>query len=173
MNKESPKRLWPRRLLGTFLLLAILGLGMSFLFMSRWSEVADALPPEAELAFTAALVEAGGDSPFIEITADGSVVVHRDQGDADTRGFASLSMLAWSASEQKIIRVDYPHWFVRLKLSSSLNLGTMISAVRKDWGHLDLSVSYDDLTRLGPTLILDHQQKSGSRILLWTTPRHP
>jgi hypothetical protein len=46
----------------------------------------------------------------------------------------------------------------------------MISAARGDVEHLDLSVKFRDLERLGPALVLDHTAGNGSRILLWTTP---
>jgi hypothetical protein len=57
---------------------------------------------------------------------------------------------------------------VRLKTASSFNLGTMIAAARQDWGHLDLSITYNDLRRRGPALVLDHRLENGARIVLWT-----
>jgi len=88
-------------------------------------------------------------------------------GDVDD----ALTLLGWSSSEEKLLRVDYPRWFVRLKTAASFNLGTMISVARGDWGHLDLSVTFDDLRRRGPGLLLDHRIENGSRILLWTSTK--
>ncbi len=81
-------------------------------------------------------------------------------------------MLAWTPAEEKILRWTYPRWFVRLKTSSSVNLGTMIAALKKDWDHLDLSVSYADLQRRGPALLLDHRLANGARIMLWTSAKN-
>jgi hypothetical protein len=46
--------------LGVFV---VAGVAMSFVFFGLWTELADALPPEAEQAFTAALAKAGGGPP--------------------------------------------------------------------------------------------------------------
>lgn len=159
---------WLRPLLIGLAAFALAAAFMSYVFFFEWTEVRDALPPEAQRAFAAALVESGGGTPYIEVTAGGPVV-HRDQEGNEPRGFATLKLLAWSATERKIVRVEYPRWFVWLKTSSAFNLGTIISTVRRDWGHLDLSVTYRDLTLRGPGLLLDERMASGSRIMLWTT----
>lgn len=169
MSRKSNSRPWLPPLLGCLTLFVAAAAAMSYLFLVRWSDMSDALPPEAQLAFEAAIVEAGGGAPYIEIAADGRVVVHHEQEAGELGDFDTLSLLAWSSSEEKILRLDYPRWFVRLKTSSSINLGTMISLVREDWTQLDLSVSFDDLRRRGPALLLDHSLANGSRILLWTS----
>jgi len=97
------------------------------------------------------------------------VVVHRDQEGDELASFDTLTLLVWTPADGRILRFDYPRWFVRLKTSRSLNQGTFIAMVRKDWGHLDLSVSYNDLRRRGPALLLDHTLENSSRILLWTS----
>jgi hypothetical protein len=143
--------------------------GTSFLFLASWTKVNDASLVEADRVFSAAIAEAGGGPPFIEIADDGTVVIHREQESEKMRGFDTLTLLYWTPANGEIRRVDYPHWFVRLKTSSAVNLGTMIAAARKDWGHLDLSVSYDDLMRRGPALLLDHELENRSRIMIWTS----
>ncbi|MEN8008681.1 MAG: hypothetical protein ABFS42_16855 [Candidatus Krumholzibacteriota bacterium] len=171
MKTDGPHRPWLRPLLGVLIVFAILAAFMSYMFFVRWTDVTDALPTEADRIFAAAIIDAGEGPPYIEIAADGTVVVHREQEGNGTGGFDTLTLLAWTATEKKLLRLDYPGWFVRLKTSSSLNLGTMIAAVRKDWGHLDLSVSYADLARRGPALLLDHRLENGSRIMLWTSAK--
>lgn len=163
----STRKPWVRHLIIGFVVFALAGATAGFTFMSRWTDIRDALPPEAEAAFTAALVESGGGTPYIEIRSAGTAV-NRDQEGQEARGFSKLVVLGWSAAEQKIVRVEYPRWFVRLKISTAMNLGTMISAARGDLGQLDLSVNYHDLARRGPGLILDHRMGNGSRIMLWT-----
>lgn len=164
----TARRPWLRPLVIGFVVFALAGATIGFTLMSRWSDVKDALPPEAQAAFDAALVESGGGPPYIEITATGTVV-HRDLEGRGPEGFDTLVVLGWSATRQKIVRVEYPRWFVQMKISWGPNLGTMIAAARGDWGQIDLSVQYADLVRLGPGLILDHSMESGSRVMLWTT----
>ncbi len=67
---------------------------MSFLFFVQWTDVVDALPSEADRIFSAAIIEAGNESPYIEISDNGTVVVHRDQEGSEFRGFDKLSLLA-------------------------------------------------------------------------------
>ncbi len=168
-SSTSGRSRWTPWLLG-FLVFALAAAGMSYVFFSRWTEVTDALPPEAERLFRSAVVEAGGGTPYIEFSADGTALIHHEQEGTGPVDFHTLTLLAWLPEEEKVLRIDYPRWFVWLKTFSSLNLGTMISVVRRDWKHLDLSVSYEDLRRRGPGLLLDHRMANGTRILLWTTP---
>lgn len=168
MNKEPSRRPWFRPLIGGLVIFGIAAAVMSYLFLVSWTEVTDAEFSEAERIFSAAIIEAGGGTPYIEIAGDGTILVHREQEGDELRDFDTLTLLAWNPVGEKILRLDYPRWFVRLKTSSSVNLGTMIAAMRKDWGHLDLNVSFDDLRRRGPALLLDHKLESGARIVLWT-----
>lgn len=168
MEKPPPQRPWLRPLLWVLGIFAVAAAAMSYMFFGLWTDLADALPSEAEQAFTVAIADAGGGPPYIEIRADGSIVVHRELKRPEPQDFKTLTVLAWMPAEQKLLRLDYPHWFVRLKTASSINLGTMIAAARQDWGHLDLNITYDDLRRRGPALVLDHRLQNGARIVLWT-----
>ena len=143
----------------------------SYLLLAQWSDIKQTAPADVDGVFDAAVAEAGGGTPYIEIAAGGVVVVHREQEMKSPGVFETLTLLAWSPGDGRLLRVDYPRWFVQLKTSSSVDLGTMIAVVRKDWKHLNLHISYADLVKLGPALILDHQSESGARILLWTAGR--
>ena len=169
MTSPRHRRPWLPPLLGCLAVFGVAAAVMSYLFLVEWVDVDDALPPEARLAFDAAILESGGGVPYIEIAGDGTVTVRREQEGLEFDDFDTLTLLVWSSSEEKLLRVDYPRWFVRIKTMSSFNLGTMISVARGDWGHLDLSVTFDDLRRRGPGLLLDHRNENGSRILLWTS----
>ncbi len=163
------RRTWLPPLLGCLALVAVCGGVMSYLFFVVWSDSSTVPTSAAASAFAAAVAAAGGGPPYIEIAADGSVLIHRDQEGDEPADFDTLTLLVWSPSREKILRIDYPRWFVRLKTSTSLNLGTLIAAARQDWGHLDFSVSYDDLRRRGPALLLDHRLETGARIVIWTS----
>lgn len=169
MKETKPNRPWRRILIGTLAAFVILGGVMSSLFLGRWTRWIEVVPAEIEQVFASALLEAGQGPAYIEIADNQEVVIHREQEAASPKGFKSLILLAWSPGDEKVLRVEYPRWFVRLKTFSFVNLGTMIAAVRQDWDHLDLSISYNDLKKRGPGLLLDHQAKNGARILLWTT----
>jgi|GEM_PF-2158238 len=169
MDPSPKRRPWVKTLMVGLAIFVLAAVTMSYLFLVEWSEVIPARSPEAELAFAEAILAAGGGPPYIVIAADGTTVVHRDQETGTAPTFGALTLLAWSPGKEKLIRLDYPHWFVRLKTSSSLNLGTMIAFLSQDWENLDLSVTYQDLKRRGPALLLDHQLQNGARIMLWTS----
>ena len=167
MDQATARRSWLRPLLITLGSLAAIGTISASFFFAQWTDVSNALPPEAKLAFEQALVEAGGDAPYIEIIPNGETVIHRDLEPTAPTAFNELVLLAWSATDEKIVRLEIPRWFVRMKLSTSLNLATMVSLWLKDWDQMGLSVSFADLERRGPGLLLDHQRNDGGRILLW------
>lgn len=169
MPEVSAHRPWLRPLLVGVAIFAIAGASMAFVFFVHWTDVSEAQQTEAEQALNAAASQAGGGTPYIEFAEDRTIIIHREQEGSALNSFKNLTVLSWSPDDNKIIRLEYPSWFVRMKTASSLNFGTMIAAVRKDWAHLDLSVSYDDLRRRGPALLLDHQLDSGARIVIWTS----
>jgi hypothetical protein len=76
--------------------------------------------------------------------------------------------VAWDPGHERLLRIDFPFWFVRLKMSRALNLGTFTSVLAQDWQTLDLKVAEDDLQRRGPGLILDIASADGALLLLWT-----
>lgn len=144
------------------------GLGLFGIMLSTWSEVETATGVDAEQAFNEALVEAGKSEPYLEISAEGTVQVHRElEGDAPV-SLESLVVLAWEPDGERLVRIEFPYWFVRMKMTDSLNLGTLISVLAKDWRNLDLSVGEEELELRGPGLLLDHTRQDGARILLFT-----
>jgi len=161
-----------RRWIGYTLLVlatvAIAGIGISTFLLSRWSRLDLATAQEAERAFASARAQAGEGSAYVEIAPDGEVVVHRELEHADAAKLSTLYMLAWDPTHTRLLRVTFPFWFVRLKMSDTLNLGTLTTALAGDWAHLDLRVSEQDLARRGPGIVLDHRLDDGKRILLWT-----
>lgn len=147
---------------------ALVMMGLSFWTLSRWSELETVPPGDAEQAFTEAIAEAGGGPAYVEISADGGVVAHRELEGPEPVSLNLLNVLAWNPEKTKLLRVGFPFWFVRLKMSDTLNLGTFVSVLARDWENLDLRVSERDLERLGPGVVLDHRLPDGRRILLWT-----
>jgi hypothetical protein len=147
---------------------AVAGIGVFALLLSSWSDLAAATPAEADAAFAAARVATGGGPAYLEVAADGSVGVRRElERDAPVR-LRTLHVMAWDPARGQLLHIGFPFWFVRAKLTDTVNLGTLTTAAAGDWSHLDLQVSESDLQRRGPGLILDQRGGGGSRILLWT-----
>ncbi len=136
--------------------------------LSNWSEVGTATGTDAERAFGEALAEAGNSAPYLEISAEGTVQIHRELEGDTPLSLETLVVLAWEPEGERLVRVDLPYWFVRMKMTDSLNLGTLLSVLAKDWRNLDLRVAERDLELRGPGLLLDHTSLDGARILLFT-----
>ncbi len=165
--EKARKRNW-------LIILALIGifaatmLGLSALLFSRWSELRSVTPRDADSAFAGAMTEMENRSPYLEISEAGTVHVHRELERAAPADLRTLHVLAWEPRTARLLRLDFPFWFVRLKMNQTLNLGTLASVLTRDWGNLDLQVTEDDLARRGPGLVLAHTLSNGARILLWT-----
>jgi hypothetical protein len=96
------------------------------------------------------------------------VQVHRELESPSPVPLRTLHLVAWDPGHERLLRIDFPFWFVRLKMSRVLNLGTFTSALAHDWQSLDLKVAEEDLERRGPGLILDITSPDGALLLLWT-----
>jgi hypothetical protein len=149
-------------------IIAVLGIGLSAVMFSRWSEVRTLSAEEADREFTAEIVRAGGGRAYLELEADGTVRANRDMEGSKPRSLAALHLLAWDPERRTLLRIAFPMWFVQVKMSRALNLGTITSALARDWRNLDLTVSVEELERSGPGIVLDHRREDGAHILLWT-----
>ena len=169
----TQRKRWALRALLLLGVLGILGGGGFAVLFSTWSELEEASPAQAADAFAEALGRAGGGAAYLEISAAGEVSVRRELEGETPAELAKLHLLAWQPARQRLVRIAFPYWFVRVKLTRSLNLGTLTTALARDWDNLDLRVTEEDLARRGHGLVLDHERLDGSRILLWNEAAEP
>jgi len=149
------------------LVLAAAGVVTFSLLLASWSAVESVSAERAQQAFARALAELDDDAPYVTLTEDG-VAVDRSLEGTERSELANLVALVWEPDRGRLVRVAFPYWFVRVKTTDSLNLGTLIAAASRDWRRLKLSVSVADLERRGPGLVLDHTRANGARVLLWS-----
>jgi hypothetical protein len=143
-------------------------IGMSAYFMSQWTALESMGPGQAAAEFDRVRAAAGGGGPYVEVTAGGEVVVHREMEGTDRVSLTALHLMAWDSESGHLVRINFPYWFVRLKMSKHLNLGTMTSTLAGDWSQIDLRISERELELRGPGLVLDEATPGGARLLLWT-----
>ena len=146
---ESPKRrrLWPW-LLG-FGVLAVLGAATSLIMFSSWSEVRQADALEAQGAFEQALAGPAIGPAYLTLDEQGAVHVDRSL-EGEAQELSALVLLTWDLDDERLLQMTIPFWFVRVKSSDQINLGTVTTFLAKDWAHLKLSVTEDDLEQRGP-----------------------
>ncbi|MFQ5767476.1 MAG: hypothetical protein ACE5ID_05770 [Acidobacteriota bacterium] len=165
---SARQRRWAVRLGVGLLSAGVCGFGIFWLMLSAWTQLDKATEMEAQAAFSEAVARSEGGTPFLEIPAGGPIVVHREQERASPVKLNRLHLLVWEPQGRHLLKIDFPFWFVRAKMTRRVNLGTLTTAVSGDWQHIDLRVTEEDLERRGPGLILDTSRDDGVRFLLWT-----
>lgn len=121
----------------------------------------------AEQQFAAARARFTGQTPLIEMRRGDDPIVHRELVEKAESGgkIETLRILAYDPDDRKLVRVSIPFWLIRLmpgKHFSFLNdNGIDIDSERV---HLNAA----DLERLGPSLILDEQDRRGGYVIVWT-----
>jgi hypothetical protein len=150
--------------IGALLLLCAL-IGVAVFSVLAWQAVTVEEATRAEADRRIASVRAGLPSkvPLVEIDDDGRVVRAPPPSEVAGRPVARLKALAWRAADRRLVSIDSPFWFVKLK-------GPAAAYALEDTGlDLDrLGLTPAALERIGPAVIVDHTRRDGSRVLVWT-----
>ncbi len=148
---------------GVFVLLVILGLGSAAWPFTNAIDVGEASEADASREFDRIRERFAGVQPVIVVDDDDPRVTRRPSDAAPAVRLSTMRVLVWDPDEQRLTRIDIPFWFLRLK-SGPIEIGTNEGV----FGGEDLGLTVEELERLGPTLVLDHEDEGGDRIILWT-----
>ena len=119
-------------------------------------------PVDAQNRFAAALAAAASKTPLIKRDSSGHwarPAGNRSRGSQPTH----LEVLAYRASEERIIKADVPLWFLKIK-------GPAVNYALDGTG-FDLATSgltASDLERAGAGVVVDETRTNGDRVLAWT-----
>lgn len=81
----------------------------------------------------------------------------------------ALHILAFSAKDDKVVRMSIPFWLLRLKgPGNRITLGARGEFNGGDFDLERMNITEEDLERYGPTLIVDHSGTNGDRVLVWS-----
>jgi hypothetical protein len=101
--------------------------------------------------------------PLIELDDRGNFLHANTDRPAGTVAPQTLNIMAFDPKDERVVRMDLPFWLLRLKMRGArFDVGS---------GNVDLAklrLTVEDLERFGPTLILDHKDSDGSRVLVWS-----
>jgi len=154
-------RTW--QILGMLVLGAVIGFTVFGLLTWRNTTVEIVGREDALLRLAETRALFGDAVPLLDIEASGQLT--RRRAGPDTEGVSPelLVVLAYRVREQRLIRVDVPFWFVKLK-------GPAAQFALRDTGFdlRRLGLTASDLEKQGPGLILDESRENGDRILIWT-----
>jgi hypothetical protein len=168
--EKSTRRTWISVLVASVIIVGILAVavvgGTAFFFYRHINS--QYTPREgAEQQFATARARFSGQKPLIEMRRGDEPIVHRELVEkAESRGkIETLRILAYDPDDAKLVRVSIPFWLIRLmpgKHFSFLNdNGIDIDSER-------VRLTAEDLERLGPSLILDEQDRRGGYVIVWT-----
>jgi len=105
----------------------------------------------------------GEEVPLLDVETAGRLVYRRASPPPEDVRPELLVVMAYRAGRERLIRVDIPFWFVKLK-------GPAAEFALRDTGFdlRRLHMTASDLEAMGPSLILDESRANGDRILVWT-----
>lgn len=139
--------------------------GVAFYFVSRHIDTTDATPASAAQQFEAVKTGFGGQKPLVELDSRGRLIrANTDRPVAANVAIPEqLHVLAFDPDKRRIVRFKLPFWVLKMKMGHTT---IDLNGNRLDLDDLRLTV--EDLERFGPTLIVDHQESDGARVLVWS-----
>jgi hypothetical protein len=117
----------------------------------------------AEREFTQVVARFEGQKPYLVIR-DGKPTVSQEKGPAPGQPVEAIHILVWNPDDQKMVRLNMPFWLLRMAKGRPIKIGSSPDANGEP---MRLKFTAEDLERRGPGLILDHQEASGERVLVW------
>jgi hypothetical protein len=139
--------------------------GAGLYFFSQHIDTRTASPANAAHEFDQVRHRFADQKPLIELDEHGRYLRSHTDRKPPPRVASpeSINVLAFDPDDGRIVRVSIPFWLVRMKMS-----GATIDLNGNHMNLEDLRLTVEDLERFGPTLIVDHRNVSGERVLVWS-----
>jgi hypothetical protein len=138
------------------------GIGATVFFVRSRVYSEPARQEDASAQFERARARFAGTTPLIELASDDQPILHRPTA-AARHDIHSLRALVYDPSKGTLAHMDIPAWLLRITSAGGrirlANLGVLDDQEQR--------VTYDDLERQGPGVVLDFSRR-GRRILVWT-----
>ena len=147
--------------LGVVCVIAIAGFGMYF--VSTHVSTKALSPAEAFKAFDQAKAPFKDQAPLYEMDDRERIKALRQLSDlpAARQPAENMYVLVWSPDNERLVKLSLPFWVLRLG-RQKIDVGTDVFDVKR----LDLDIK--QLERAGQVLVLDHRDRTGQRVLIWT-----
>ena len=130
-----------------------------------YSEVTTTEAAAAEFARVRA--QLGNQASLVEISTDGSVVVHRSQP-SHGGDIQSFHTLVYEMPSKRLLRVNIPFGAMRfLRRKGFTYLGQFYFLEDTEFDPIRVGLSLEDVERRGPGPIVDHRRSSGAQFLAW------
>ena len=168
--EKSTRRTWISILIASVIIvgiLAVAAVGGTAYFFYRHINAQYAPRESAEQQFAEARARFPGQRPLIEMRRDDEPIVHRElmeRGQPRAK-LESLRVLAYDPDERKLVRVSIPFWLIRLMPGRHFSF---LNDNGFDFDNDRVRLTAEDLERLGPSLILDEEDRHGGYVIVWT-----
>src|SRR3954468_17249370 len=149
--------------IGVLCVVAVAGIGLYF--FSQHGEPRTASPANAARDFEQVKARFAGQKPLVELDEHGRYLRSNTDRTAppNAKPPESINVMAFDPDDGRIVRLSIPFWLVRMKMH-----GATSDINGKHMDLEDLRLTAEDLERFGPTLIVDHKNASGERVLVWS-----
>lgn len=146
-------------------ILFIIGLAAVGLWLVKSHvEVHSASPAAVTEDFQTVRARFADQKPLIELDEHGNVFHANTDRPASSQRVETLNILAFNPRDERVVKMDLPFWLLRLKMRG----GRIDVGGGRDMDLEKLRLTVEDLERFGPTLILDHKDSDGARVLIWS-----
>jgi hypothetical protein len=149
--------------IGVLCVVAMAGVGLYY--FSQHVQTSAASSVNAARDFDQVKARFEGQKPLVELDEHGRYL--RSNTDRtpppNAKPPESINVMAFDPREGRIVRLSIPFWLVRMKMR-----GATIDLNGRHMDLEDLRVTAEDLERFGPTLIVDHKNADGERVLVWS-----
>jgi len=175
MASKTPTWVWVVFGILGFCALIFIALVGGSIFMFRQHVHTDAVPKQtAQQEFDRQRNRFAGQRPLVQVTKtpddNDNVVVHRPPASATRRAdLQAIKALTYDERNGRLITIDVPVWLARWALSHQ---GGSAGHRRMTFGDGTVEfesgdLTFDDIERNGPGLILDAVGERGAQVLVW------
>lgn len=175
MASKTPTWVWVVFGILGFCALIFIALVGGTIFMFRQHVHTDAVPKQtAQQEFDRQRNRFAGQQPLVQVAKsdgnDSKVVVHRPSGtDPRHEDLQGIRVLTYDERNGRLVTIDVPVWLARWAFSNrggpgghrTVSIGN--GTVELESGDL----TFEDIERHGPGLILDAQDERGAQVLVW------
>jgi len=169
---QSSRKTWISIVIAAVIIvgfLAAAAVGGTAYFFYRHINAKFVEPASAETEFGQARARFTGQQPLIEMMRGDEPRLHRElvpPPGASTAPLNTLRVLAYDSDAGKLVNVSIPFWLLRLAPGGKRLSFLSDNGIDFDTDRVRLTL--DDIERRGPGLMLDHKDRHGAHVLIWT-----
>jgi hypothetical protein len=145
-------------IVGVLAFLAIVGLSLGAWAFAYVFDRETANEMAATVSFAEVRQRFAGAEPVLDVADEWAVIRRDPPAGRPDRPLERLLVMVWDPDDENLARVTLPFWLLRLKK------GPLDLAINRQ----DIDLTVEQIERYGPTLLVDHVERGGDRLLIWT-----